>query len=152
MKRILFTIASLISLSVFSQEKNPKITGYVSAGLSIPGGSQSFKTRSYASIESGICYENVTAGLVIGRASLDKADFRNMFWEIKASPSIQISPVLGYAVLGYGGYFDYKKSFLEYGFGVYYPFKRFAYFAQVTNWDEVNYMTVGLIYNFKIQK
>lgn len=152
MKRILFVIMALISISAFSQESKSKISGYVSGGLSIPGGTQSFKTRSYASIETGICYENLTAGLVIGRASLDKADFHNMFWELKASPSISLSPVFGYAVLGYGGYMDYKKSFLEYGVGILYPVKNTSYFMQITNWDEINYMSVGLTYNFKFKK
>jgi len=152
MKKILFIILGFTSTLAFSQNSESKVSGYFSGSISIPGGSQSFKSRSYASVETGICYENLTAGFVIGRASLDKADFHNMFWELKASPSIQISPVYGYAVIGYGGYMDYKKSFLEYGAGIYYPFKKMSYFIQITNWDEINYFSAGLTYNFKFKK
>ena len=93
MKKILFIILGFTSTLAFSQNSESKVSGYLSGSISIPGGSQSFKSRSYASIETGICYKNLTAGFVIGRASLEKADFHNMFWEIKASPAIQISPV-----------------------------------------------------------
>lgn len=151
MKKILFVLFSLISLSCFSQD-DKKVSGYLSSGVSIPGGSQDFKSRSYASIESGICYQNLSAGFVLGRASLDEANFRNMFWEVKTSPSVWISPVFGYAVLGYGAYMDYKKSFLEYGVGISYPVKKTSYFAQITNWDEINYISLGLTYNFKFKK
>lgn len=152
MKKILFTLFVLSSLSLFSQNEKKPIGGYVSGGISIPGGSQSFESRSYASIETGISYDNVSAGFVIGRANLEEANFQNMFWEVKASPSVWMSPVFGYAVLGYGAYMDYKRSFLEYGAGVSLPIKNMAYFAQITNWDEINYVSVGLTYNFKYRK
>jgi len=152
MKKILIILLAFTPVIAFSQKEETKISGYVSGGISIPGGSQSFKSRSYASIETGICYENLTAGLVIGRANLEKADFRNMFWEVKTSPSFYMAPVFAYGVFGYGGYMDYKKSFLEYGAGIYYPSNKVSYFAQITNWDEINYLSVGLTYNFKFKK
>jgi len=153
MKKILFSIAlSIASISVFSQTKEPEITGYVSGGLSMSGGSNDFKSMSYASIETGICYKNLGIGAIIGRASLENADFKNMFWEIKASPSKDLGVVTGYGVLGYGRYMDYRKSFIEYGLGMYWSCNKLSYFAQISDWDNAKYITLGLTYNFKFKK
>jgi hypothetical protein len=151
MKKILFLALSLYTLNVFAQ-KEPAITGYVSGSISVSPGSLSFKERSYPSIETGICYKNLTTGVVIGRSSLDKMDFKNMFWEWKVSPSIDMGAVSGYLVLGYGGYMDVNKYFLEYGTGVYCLVKNVSYFVQITNWDEINYFSAGLTYNFKFKR
>jgi hypothetical protein len=112
-----------------------------------------FNTGSYSSLEFGVIYNDVAAGLVFGRGSLqgvfDKTDnIRNYFYELKVSPSFPIGKVYGNIILGVGGYIDTKHNFIEYGLGVSYTHKKIGYGVSFTNWDGVDYVTPSITFNF----
>lgn len=117
-------------------------------------GTGEFQVNSYPSIESGITVKNVSFGAVFGRSSLDfstKDLVGNYFWELKTAISTPTEFFNGYGVyglLGYGGYFDGSRFFIEYGAGMSYGPNKIGYFAQWSNWDNYNYVSIGLSYSF----
>lgn len=142
----------LVSVESWSQCGENTLNKYVSWGVSMSNNSD-FNTGSYSSLEFGVIYNDVAAGLVFGRGSLqgvfDKTDnIRNYFYELKVSPSFPIGKVYGNIILGVGGYIDTKHNFIEYGLGVSYTHKKIGYGVSFTNWDGVDYVTPSITFNF----
>ena len=142
----------LVSIESWGQCSENTLNKYVSWGVSMSNNSD-FNTGSYSSLEFGVVYNDVAAGLVFGRGSLqgvfDKTDnIRNYFYELKVSPSFPIGKVYGNIILGVGGYIDTKHNFIEYGLGVSYTHKKIGYGVSFTNWDGVDYVTPSITFNF----
>jgi hypothetical protein len=152
MKKLLLVLMVLVSVESWSQCSENALNKYVSWGVSMSNNSD-FNTGSYSSLEFGVIYNDVAAGLVFGRGSLqgvfDKTDnIRNYFYELKVSPSFPIGKVYGNIILGVGGYIDTKHNFIEYGLGVSYTHKKIGYGVSFTNWDGVDYVTPSITFNF----
>lgn len=97
MKKVLFLLLALISLTAFGQKKHshivhsspmakisdstnvdlPVLKKYISIGMSISSGNTydtneskySFSESCYPSIEGGVTYSNISLGIVLGRGS-----------------------------------------------------------------------------------
>jgi hypothetical protein len=152
MKKLLLVLMVLVSIESWGQCSENTLNKYVSWGVSMSNNSD-FNTGSYSSLEFGVVYNDVAAGLVFGRGSLqgvfDKTDnIRNYFYELKVSPSFPIGKVYGNIILGVGGYIDTKHNFIEYGLGVSYTHKKIGYGVSFTNWDGVDYVTPSITFNF----
>lgn len=152
MKKLLLVLMVLVSVESWGQCSENSLNKYVSWGVSMSNNSD-FNTGSYSSLEFGVIYNDVAAGLVFGRGSLqgvfDKTDnIRNYFYELKVSPSFPIGKVYGNIILGVGGYIDTKHNFIEYGLGVSYTHKKIGYGVSFTNWDGVDYVTPSITFNF----
>jgi hypothetical protein len=152
MKKLLLVLMVLVSIESWGQCSENTLNKYVSWGVSMSNNSD-FNTGSYSSLEFGVIYNDVAAGLVFGRGSLqgvfDKTDnIRNYFYELKVSPSFPIGKVYGNIILGVGGYIDTKHNFIEYGLGVSYTHKKIGYGVSFTNWDGVDYVTPSITFNF----
>jgi hypothetical protein len=152
MKKLLLVLMVLVSVESWGQCSENTLNKYVSWGVSMSNNSD-FNTGSYSSLEFGVIYNDVAAGLVFGRGSLqgvfDKTDnIRNYFYELKVSPSFPIGKVYGNIILGVGGYIDTKHNFIEYGLGVSYTHKKIGYGVSFTNWDGVDYVTPSITFNF----
>jgi hypothetical protein len=162
MKKLLSALLILLSISTFatsadsthvdSVKLKPKVSGYLSVGLSITN-SPDFLASNYASLEGGIMYRDFGAGLVFGRGSLKglgaKDDnINNYFLEGKVSYSRPIKMITGTVFFGYGGYLGTKQMFIEYGVGASYSYKNASFGVAVSNWDKVWYLTPNISYNF----
>ena len=142
---LMFTIAT-----AFASAQTTDV--YISGGLSMTNG-EDFKNNNYASLEAGICKNEMGFGAVFGRSFLDGA-FRkddiigNYFWELKTSYTKDFGKSTKfYFLLGYGGYFSSSRYFIEYGGGFSYSLSpKFSLFLQYSNWDKVNFVTPGFSY------
>lgn len=161
MKRLLILLcAALISATAFSQsgqgttnhpetfvtaEEDNSPTWYAAAGLSVAGfqddGNQTFANTSFASAEIGTYWENIAVAGVFGISTLDATD--SFWYEGKVMYTQPWETVSVFALLGVGTYTDNSNVFLEYGGGFSVPFESFALFTQLSNWDRVNYISVG---------
>jgi hypothetical protein len=142
----------LVSVESWGQCSENALNKYISWGVSMSNNSD-FNTGSYSSLEFGVIYNDVAAGLVLGRGNLQgvfsKTDnIRNYFYELKVSPSFPIGKVYGNIILGVGGYIDTKHNFIEYGLGVSYTHKKIGYGISFSNWDGVDYVTPSITFNF----
>jgi len=161
MKKMLTIMLCAIASITFGQNDSvcsgscKNVYGYVSAGLSLTNTTPSnFKMLNYASIEGGIMVDNLGLGLVFGRGSLlglgsSTDNIKNYFYEVKGSGYYPIGGSLtGVIVLGYGGYINTKRNFIEYGVGMSYSVNKFSYGVTYSNWDGGNYLTPNICLNF----
>ncbi len=156
MRKVILILLTLVSTSIFAQSDSTKsklsIGAYVSASLSLTNGND-FKSNNYPSIEGGICGDNFGLGLVLGRGNLTGLgkptdDIKNYFYETKIFVSHGIGPLISTVLFGYGGYMNTNRNFIEYGAGISYPCGKFSYGMTYSNWDQVNYITPSITFNF----
>ena len=125
---------------------------YIASGLSISNTEDlTFGERSYPSIELGLFTDGITLALVTGRSSNDynsEENLSNYWWEVKTAVSIPTKSFDIYGLLGVGNYFSTSRLFIEYGVGFSRTLGKFSYFAQVSNWDNLWYITPGFAYTF----
>lgn len=136
----------------------PTFSPYVSFGVSMtntkePSDSTRFSVRNYMGLEGGVCYGNLGLGLVLGRSFLQGTfssndDISNYFAEVKSTVTQPVGNVNVTALFGYGNYLDTKRYFIEYGVGMSYSVNKFAYGMTYSNWDNNNYVTPSITYNF----
>jgi hypothetical protein len=161
MKKLLFAVL-LIShtLALFAQNKPDTslktIDCYVAGSVSVPTGN-SFKQDAYPSFEFGINCKNMTFGINTGRMSFDKSPFNgekidNYYSEIKMMTSFPIGQIKGYIVGGWGMYYNSSHEFIEYGAGVVYSVNKIDFMLQVSNWNQIVYLSPGIAYNFSFKK
>lgn len=151
MKKICLILSLLLSINVFSQTDSTKkeIIPYISASLSTSTGG-CFKVNSYYGLEAGIGIKNLAFGLAGGRGSFDYSseNISNYWYELKSYVSFPVGSVRGFAVGGWGQYFNTGHSFLEYGVGAAYNVGRFDLSMTVSNWDNTVYLSPGICFNF----
>ena len=102
-------------------------------------------------MEFGLNTEGITLALVTGRSNNDysiQEDASNYWWEVKTAVAIPTKSFDIYGVLGLGNYFSTNRIFIEYGVGFSRMVGKFSYFAQVSNWDNLWYITPGFAYTF----
>ena len=134
------------TVKTFETEEGPSLSYYAAAGLSMSNNQLGdFKGTSYPSVELGVMVENVAVGLVGGFSSLE--DY-SLWGEIKTAIYFPLGAVDGYAVMGYGTYFNSPATFIEYGGGISYAPDNVGFFLQTTKWDGIWYLTPGLCINF----
>lgn len=150
----------------------PKFSPYVSFGVSMTNTdealkdsviqqngdttlqqSSDFKNKNYMGIEVGVCYENLGLGLVLGRSFLQGTfasddHINNYFAEVKSTVTQPVGNVNVTALFGYGCYLGTTRNFIEYGVGMSYSVNKFAYGMTYSNWDDNNYVTPSITYNF----
>lgn len=151
MKKVLFLLcAVLFTATTFAQsetEESP-YSYYIAAGISLTNFNNSsnadadFNSTSYASAEIGVMRDNLAVAGVFGVSSLDQTD--SFWYEGKVMLYQPLGAVDGYGVLGVGSYVDDQSLFLEYGVGIAREFNGWGVFAQVSNWDAVNYISTGV--------
>jgi hypothetical protein len=140
-------------LDTFAQDTTEcKKYKYISAGISLTNGNN-FLIDAYNSVEFGGVYKNIGIGMVLGRGTLKGMlrtgdSLNKYFYEIKTCPSISISVLSFNMILGYGGYFNTKNNFIEYGFGSSITQGDFSYGVSYSNWDGVNYISPSITFNF----
>lgn len=139
MKKLLLVFAILVCSLSYAQQV------YVSTGLSFTN-SDNFKETTYVSTELGIMVDNVAFGAVIGVNSLTESfnTIDSYWYEGKVAVYEPIGVVDGYVLLGVGSYVNSGDIFLEYGAGISKEFNNISVFIQVSNWDEVTYITPGV--------
>lgn len=158
-KMLLIFAAAMTFLSANAQTDTTwgkVLNCYAAASLSTSGG-DNFEQISYASAEVGVCHKNMSFGFVSGRGSLagfsySTENIGNYWFELKTSASVQLGVVKGYALAGWGQYYNSHHRFIEYGVGLSYSVGKFDLMAQVSNWDKVVYVSPGVAYNFSFKK
>lgn len=161
MKKIISLVAVLlIAASTFAQADSTKtkVTGYLSVGVSLTNSTQSgthsdFNTRSYPSLEGGVCYGSFCLGAIVGRGNFlnifKKNDaIENYYYEAKATGCIPIGNITGSVIFGTGQFFNTMHCFIEYGAGITYNKGKFGYGVTYSNWDGGNYLTPSITVNF----
>lgn len=138
----------------FSQEETKSYTPYFAAGLSMTN-TDDFNAGNYPSIEVGLMYSEITVAAVFGRNNLtnmfdNQESFNNYWYEGKISYSKPLSDnINGYGLFGIGTYIDGSSMFIEYGLGISSDLTdNIGTFIQVSNWDNVNYITPGFFISF----
>jgi len=152
MKKLLIFILSLMIINTYGQNDSSKINMYTNIGLSLTNGDD-FKSNSFAAIETGFVKSNISGGLAIGRGSLsginNTDNIKNYYYEIKTSAYYQIELVSANLIFGLGNFINTKYIFIEYGLGISYtPHKKISYCITYSNWNNVNYITPNISYNF----
>lgn len=151
MKKLFLLIAViLIVQNIYSQETQSKFLFFSGVSLSLSNG-EPFSETSYPSIENGIMYKNVYGSVVIGRENLtfsEKDCIENYFYELKVGTTFPIGCVSGTVFGGYGKYFSSLYNFIEFGAGISYTYKKFSYGINYSNWNNVNYVTPSLTFNW----
>lgn len=138
MKKIILFLVLFLGINSYSQ------TIYVASGLSISSG-EDFSSNSYISSEIGMMYENISISTVIGTNNLSTVSFQETWYELKTSVLIPMNYVDVYGLAGVGKYVSNGNTFIEYGAGVSKSFTGWGIFVQVSNWDNKNYITPGII-------
>lgn len=157
MKKVLFLLVVLISLSVSAQtvidltKVETSRNLFVSVGLSTSQGD--FEINSYPSIELGYVHENISYSAVFGRGDFNGMfrngdNLDNYYFEAKFSPSYSIGRLNGFLIAGGGVYFNSDHYFAELGLGLSYTHNRLTYGASFSNWDTKNYITPFISVNF----
>ena len=157
MKKIVLSLIIVVSsFQVFSQnEENKSVDMYVAACLSTSTGDD-FNQNSYPSIELGVYLKDVTVAFNTGRSNIDESPWNderieNYYYELKAIRSFPIENVTAYVVFGWGQYYNSTHSFIEYGGGLVYPVsKKVDFMLQVSNWDNIVYLSPCVGYNFSV--
>ena len=146
MKKLIFIFAMLLTTLVVAQEQENKYNYYLAAGLSVSNTAE-FQEDSYASVELGVMRDNLSLGVVFGRNNLvnigQDESLDNYWLEGKVAVSFPLGAVDGYVLGGVGSYIGYRDMFLEYGVGISKEIGSLGYFLQLSNWDEVNYISAG---------
>ena len=152
MKKLLFLLcAVLFTATTFAQggedsqeNTEPLYNMYVASGISVTNfsGDETFNSTSYVSAEIGVMRDNLAVAGVFGISSLHQAD--SYWYEGKVMFYQPLGAVDGYGVLGVGSYINDNSLFLEYGVGISKEFNGWGVFAQVSNWDTANYISLGV--------
>ena len=128
------------------------LSTHIASGLSVSNtGDASFKETSYFSAEFGLTKGALSLGLALGRSDNDYTDqdtLMNYWWEIKTALAVPVDSFSVYGLLGLGHYLSTERVFIEYGIGVSHSWDPLSFFAQVSNWDGLWYVTPGLSYTF----
>lgn len=156
MKKLILVLVALIGLTVSAQTDSTsvKTSKYVAVGLSISKFDNTIGDTAYPSVEVGVTRNDVSYGIVFGRASLkgfasSEDSTSNYFYEVKVSPSVSLGYLNGNLVLGLGGYINQQgRTFTEFGAGVSKTFGVLTYGLSYTNWDKVNYVTPSVALSF----
>ena len=126
---------------------------YVAKGLSISNtDTYTFAERSYPSAEIGLNFGDLSLALVTGRSDNDfkgEESISDYWWEIKTALMFPVGSFDAYGVLGIGNYVSTDQIFIEYGVGFSKSWDQFSWFAQVSNWDNLWYITPGFAYSFE---
>lgn len=151
MKKLFLLFALMLSTVTFAQQEESNVSFYVATGLSITN-SDNFGESSYVSGELGLMIDNVAFGAVVGRNNLtgifgENETWNNYWYEGKVAVYQPLGYVDGYALVGVGTYVENSSIFLEYGLGVSRDFDGLGVFIQVSNWDEVTYVTPGISFS-----
>lgn len=151
MKKIIlgFLLSIFVIGTSHSQETASDAGMYVSGSLSTSTG-DSFETSTYPSLELGLFKKNFSFGAVAGRSNLDfsiKDDSKNYYLEGKTAATTQIGAIKGFVMFGYGMYINTSHGFIEYGGGIIHSIKQVDVSVQVSNFDRINYVSLGLTYN-----
>ncbi len=162
MKKLLAVLAiTLVTSLTFGQTDSSHIdcpkcpstfngTPYIGLGISIPN-TTNFSASSYASIEAGVMFENLTVAGAFGVNNLDsfRGGINNYWYEGKVAYSFPLGVVDGYGVFGIGSYIGTKGSvFIEYGGGISKTFGDFGVAIGVSSWDGIIYMSPSVSYSF----
>ena len=139
---------------VYSQDNNnTQSSMYVASGLSISNTeTYTFAERSYPSAEIGLSLGDLSLAFVTGRSDNDfkgEESVSDYWWEIKTALMFPVGSFDAYGVLGIGNYLSTDQVFIEYGVGFSKTWDQFSWFAQVSNWDNLWYITPGIAYSFK---
>lgn len=162
MKKLLTLTAFIITINASAQKlhnktkvhASPTITNkwgkYISLDVSISNG-DTISLATYPSIEFGLSKENISLGLALGRNNFrfsDRDEIGRYYWEVKATASEQFGGVKGFILFGLGNYFTTGHVFIEYGSGILKSIKNTDFFIQVSNFDGVDYISLGVTFNF----
>lgn len=142
----------LVSASLSAQDGAKKeVGGYAGISLSTSNG-DGLGNVMYPSVEGGVAVSNWTLGLCAGRRDLaaheDGDQASDYFYEPKATVSMPIGAVNGFALFGAGGFFDTETYFIEYGFGVGWPCGPVTLSTQYSNWAGADYVSLGVSTSF----
>ena len=145
MKKALFILSLIVTFVASAQ------TPFVSVGLSISEGD--FETNSYPSFEGGVSFTNVSVSGAFGRGSLsgtfsDNDQLSNYWYEAKVSPYLTVGDITGTVFMGVGQYIGTNHFFTDMGVGISYSTGNFSYGIAYNRWDEVNYVSPSITYNF----
>lgn len=179
MRKISLILVLLVSTLTFAQKKHSivstqaetvketkstPITGYVAVGIGISNGNTydtneskySFTDSSFPSVEVGINVKNVAIGVNVGRTNFhnlgDNTDsIKNYYSELKVVPSFPLGAVSANLIFGAGSYFTGRGTFIEYGTGISYSVGKCSYGLSYSNFDGVDYISLGLSYNFNFK-
>ena len=146
MKKLILSFLLLLVVTINQAQTN----GYLSGSISIPN-TNDFKNNAFPSIELGIMNKNISYGLNVGTSNLNS---KIVYTELKTSAYTNLNRCNGYILFGLGTYLNnFNTLFIEYGIGISYSLNtRFDYTAQISNWDKVNYLSLGINYNFTWNK
>lgn len=147
MKKFLVIFSLMLTFAMSAQDTNV----YAIFGVSMSGGN--FAQNSYPSIEVGVTRTNVAVAVVFGRGALDgtfsdQDHITDYFYEAKIAPYYTIGRFTGNVFLGAGGYFGTNHYFTDLGLGLCYNVGDFGYGVAFNRWDEVNYLSPSITYNF----
>jgi len=147
MKKLLILL--LITTPFCNLNAQHQVVRYMSSGLSITN-NNAFKETSFPSFEVGIMFGSLGLGASFGRDNIvdvfkyDKIE--NYWYEGKLRYSAHINEVIAYGLLGLGNNIKTKGVFLEYGLGMYRNITRtVGFYSQLSNWNNENYISFGLI-------
>ena len=128
-------------------------TFYTSIGISVGNqGDNTFKNTSYLSIENGIMYKDFFGGIVLGNSDLNLGK-DNYFYEGKAGYCFPIGILNGTTFFGIGSYFSIdpsvkRSTFIEYGAGLSYTYKKLSFGVCYSNWAGSDYVTPSVTINW----
>jgi hypothetical protein len=145
---VLFTNAQA-NCEVKETFKTPP-TPYFSLGYSVSN-TNDIETGTYASFEAGMSFTHFSVGAVIGKGDMNlfQKNDNNFFYELKVSPFVPLSPRINlYVPLGVGAYFGTSTMFIEHGAGFSFDTKYITPWVQYSQWDGVNYISVGISKSF----
>ena len=145
--------------------EKPKWGNYVNLSVSMSNGNTydtneaegTFCESSYPNIEFGFSKCNIMAGLAVGRRNFkglgDTGDkLGDYFSEIRITPSFPLGIIDANVVFGAGTYLvSSKGTFIEYGSGISYTQGKYTYGISYSNFDGIDYISLGLTYNFKFK-
>lgn len=152
--RIFVLAAFMLScmFNAYAQNGGQKeVGGYAGISLSTSNG-DGLGNVMYPSVEGGVSVSNWTVGLCAGRRDLasrtGEEQGSDYFYEPKATVSMPIGSVKGFALFGAGGFFDTETYFVEYGFGAAWPCGPVDLSTQYSNWAGADYVSVGFSRSF----
>lgn len=149
--KLLALAAVMLACAALQAQDKKDVGQYFGASLSVSNGT-GFGNASFASAEYGITVSNWSLGLCAGRKDLAPRDGKEQgsdyFWEPKATASVSMGAVKGFALFGAGGFFDTETYFVEYGFGVAWPCGPVDLSTQYSNWAGADYVSIGFSRSF----
>jgi len=137
----------LLALSLCTSAQTKLTQKYVAASVSITNGND-LGLSTYAMVEFGISYKNVSFGIGGGRGDLKFPEKDNMiFLEPKTSVTFYDAGFAKcYGIAGVGGYFfrTTPHYFIEYGAGFIIPGKKYDTSMQYSTWDGSPFISLGI--------